>query len=225
MGKGVGLEQMQQEQTSGTTGDLLREIHHQVKNNLQLVCSLIRIQARSLSTYESKAILRRSEERIQSMALVYDMLYRGALFEGVPIKPYVSELAKTLIQGAAVGGAVAGIECRIEPVFVSAKVATYLGLLVNEALSHRLRQSGVAGEPSKIILDFSLRNGAMFFELQDNGPTASESIGISEVEHQILDALVRQLEGALQYPTGERFSMQITLPLRALGLEESTQQE
>jgi two-component sensor histidine kinase len=154
------------------------------------------------------------------MALVYDMLYRGALLESVPIDPYICELAKTLVHGAGMGGAAAQIECKVEPLFVSAKVATHLGLLINEALSHRLRQGSVGGEPQSLKLGLARQNGAVLFELSDNGPSASDSVGVSEVEHQILDALIRQLEGSLSYSSTNGFSMQIILPLGALGLDE-----
>jgi two-component sensor histidine kinase len=215
------LEQTVAEETQDNTLHLLREIHHQVKNNLQIVCSLLRIQARSLSTSESKAIFKRSEERIQSMALVYDMLYRGALLEGVPVGPYLSELAKTLVHGAAVGGTLARVECTIEPLLVTAKVATHLGLLVNEALSHRLRQSSPSGEASEMHVHLYRRDKMVLFEVQDNGPIIERSVGVSDVERQILEALVRQLEGSIQYPPSEGFFMQVTMPQQALGLDEA----
>lgn len=213
------LEKRVREETPDNTLHLLREIHHQVKNNLQVVCSLLRIQARSLATSESKAIFRRSEERIQSMALVYDMLYRGALLEGVPVEPYLSELAKTLVHGATgAGGALKRIECAIEPFFVSAKVATHLGLLVNEALSHRLRQSSASEESTVVSVNLYRRDAMVVFEVQDNGPDIEHSVGVSDVERQILEALVRQLEGSIHYPAAEGFVMQVTLPEQALGL-------
>ncbi len=80
--------------------EYLHEIHHQVKNNLQVVCSLLRIQGRGLLDPEAREVFRRSEERIQCMALVYDKLYNVDDGSSVPFHEYLHDLMQQLAMGA-----------------------------------------------------------------------------------------------------------------------------
>lgn len=196
----------------------LREIHHQVKNNLQVVCSLLRIQARGLGDPAARAVFKRGEERIQSMALVYDTLYRGALLEEVPLHEYLTEMSRQLVHSSSNGGRAGTVSCEVEPLFVSSKVATHFGLLINEAISHRLRQVPLAGDSVSVFLRLGRSEQGIDVELCDNGPARDKSVNISTVELQILDALTRQLEGVVTYPASEGFLMRITIPDRAVGM-------
>jgi two-component sensor histidine kinase len=197
----------------------LREIHHQVKNNLQVVCSLLRIQARGLGDPAARAIFKRGEERIQSMALVYDTLSRGALFEEVPLHEYLTEMSRQLVQSSS-GFGTGSVSCEIEPLFVPSKVATHFGLLINEAISHRLRQKPREGDGVFLSLRLCRHDQGIDIELQDNGPHHDKSVDISPLELQILDALTRQLEGVATYPASDGFVMRIAIPKRAVALME-----
>jgi len=196
--------------TSGR--ELLREIHHQVKNNLQVVGSLLRIQSRALLDLDARAVFRRGEERIQCMVLVYDTLYRGASFSEVPLHQYLHEMVAQLVPDAAQGPNHPEIVCNFAPLFVTSRSATHLGLLINEILAHRLRQKTNSSERLAIVLRLLDRDGAIGFEIEDNGPSSEMSEGVSRVELQILDALVKQVQGEVSYAHGRRFLMTISIP-------------
>lgn len=195
----------------------LREIHHQVKNSLQVVCSLLRIQSRGMHDPASRAIFKRGEERIQSMALVYDTLYRGAPLGAVPLHEYLSEMTRQLVQGRVTNTGAAELSCELDPLFVSSKVATHCGLLVNEIVSHRLRQIPSEEKKLAIFLRVTHRDEGVEIEIYDNGPLKEDSRDVSLVEQQILDALIRQLEGEVTFPASDQFLMRVSIPNRALG--------
>jgi len=195
---------------------LLREIHHQVKNNLQIVCSLLRIQSRGLVEADARAVCKRSEERIQCMALVYDALYRGSLEEGVSLRDYLPTMVRHLVQGMLQSMKTPEVVYMLDPVQLSSKAATHVGLLLNEVLSHRLRQQRPGDNCLAIELSVLQEADGTVFRLRDNGPRHDESLGVSPIEYQILDALIRQLEGKASYPHSEGFQMVIHVPARAL---------
>ncbi len=197
----------------------LREIHHQVKNSLQIVCSLLRIQARGLQDPASRAIFKRGEERIQSMALVYDTLYRGAPLGEVPLHEYLAEMTRQLMQSSATIPGSAEVACQIDPLFVSSKVATHCGLMVNEIVSHRIRQLPYLKEKLSLFLRVTHQEQGIEVEVYDNGPLKGYSSGVSLVEEQILDALIRQLEGVVAFPASDQFLMRVSIPNRALGMQ------
>ncbi len=205
-------------ESSDISRDVLREIHHQVKNNLQVVCSLLRIQARGIAQPDAKAVFKRSEERIQSMALVYDTLYRGALLEAVEVHQYLPEMARQLVQGAGSPVGALTVECLVDDFLVSSKVATHLGLLVNEAISHRLRELSAMGLSLPLRIKLERHDASVVLTLEDEGPPVAESPAVAAVERQILDALVRQLEGRCESRQGASFCLQVSMPLAALGL-------
>lgn len=195
---------------------LLREIHHQVKNNLQIVCSLLRIQSRGLVESDARAVCKRSEERIQCMALVYDALYRGSLLEGVSLRDYLPTMVQHLVQGMTRRESAPKVVFNLDPLQLSSKAATHIGLLFNEVLSHRLRQ--VRHEEGRALLELSVYEDGeqTVFQIRDNGPRRDESTGISAIELQILEALVRQVEGQAEYTESPGFEMRILVPNRAL---------
>jgi two-component sensor histidine kinase len=196
----------------------LREIHHQVKNSLQVVCSLLRIQARGLHDPASRAIFKRGEERIQSMALVYDTLYRGAPFEEVPLHNYLAEMTRQLVNGRASTSQAVELSSEFDPLFVSSKVATHCGLMINEIVSHRMRQTAIDGEILSIFLRLTHQEQGIDVEIYDNGPLQDQSVGVWLVEQQILEALIRQLEGEVTFPASDQFLMRVSIPNRALGM-------
>lgn len=190
---------------------LLKEVHHQVKNNLQVVCSLLRLQSRAAGDSSAKVAFRRGEERIQSMALVYDMLHRSDLLSGVAVQQYLPEMARQLLAGSR-RAITPLLECSIDSVSVSSRVATHLGLLVNEILSHRLRQPMGDDQRLRMYMRLARTELGMVLELADNGPSYTQSGDVSTVETQILEALIRQVEGVVEYPKSEGFAIKIAMP-------------
>lgn len=181
---------------------VLKEIHHQIKNNLQVVCSLLRLESRQAVTPEQKAILKRSEQRVLSMALVYDALARSpSLFE-VPINEYVGDLAAQLVRSVAGVSSSSALQLNLDPVSVPCKVASSLGLIMNEILTDRLAAPLPDGEPLCLTIVLRNREEGILLEVRDNGvPFAGEgapSDPSAVLSTQIVKALVQQLGGVLE---------------------------
>lgn len=194
----------------------LKEVHHRVKNNLQVVCSLLRLQGRGVSDTGAKDAFKRSEERIQSMALVYDKLYRGDDFDTVPLDQYLREMTGQLVSSICVRGERPELDYRLQPVLVNSRLATSVGLLLNEIISSYLR---VYAKDSRGPLSLVLvrRDQHVILELHGNEPVSTPRAALGVVDQQILDALVRQVEGVIEYTVDGNDTTRISFPVRSNG--------
>lgn len=202
--------------TESTEKGILKEIHHQVKNNLQVVCSLLRLQSRALKDADARLAFKRSEERIQSMALVYDTLYRGASMFEVAFHDYISDLANQLLRCHSQGQSQVTLLSELEPLCITSKAATTCGLIVNEVLSMRMSAVAALSEEKVIKILLSSDDTRVYLEIYDTA-AAWEADGDSRsLSLQILQALVTQLQGAIEFGNGSRGECRICLAKKAL---------
>ena len=192
----------------GEAPDIIREVHHQVKNTLQVVCSLLRLEGRAVADPSMQKLIRRSEGRVQAMSLVYDTLYKAGVFLEVPLDRYVEGLAGQIVRGWVGAGHHLAVEYKLEPVIVSTKVAISCGLILNELLNSLRGNLG----GSTLRVDVGVLNRGVFLEVAIDLPEAdrSETEGISE---QIIQALSRQYGGRVVRETAEWLRYRVELPV------------
>lgn len=195
---------------------LLKEIHHQVKNNLQIVCSLLRLQARYLHDADAQAAFRRSEERIQSMALVYDKLYRGNSVFEVPLDEYISELISQIMRARASTENKTTVVSELSPLLIGSKAATTCGLILSEAMHIRLSVMNEEHENGILKVVLISEDDRVRLELHDNGPEWDPSAALHKLSIQIIQALVAQLEGTLEFSNNGGTSLLMNFPLATL---------
>lgn len=179
--------------------EILKEIHHQVKNNLQVVCSLLRLEGRHAQSSEDKALLKRSEQRVQSMALVYDALYRSHSPFKVPLHEYVADLSAQLARSVQSSELAPSLELQLDEVFVSSKAATSLGLIASELLTKRLT-APLLGHSRRVVKLVLQQHGAgLIFEIRDNAAAVNGDVDTTAtLSTQIVRALVQQLGGTIE---------------------------
>jgi two-component sensor histidine kinase len=196
--------------------EVLQEVHHRIKNNLQIVCSLLRIQGRDLVDPVGQEIFKRMEERIQSMALVYDQMSESDGCDSVELDDYLENVAKQLILGARRSAARPELKFDLARIVVSSVVATRLGLLLNEIMSNHLRhRSATLG----ICLHLKLRcnSDSVMFCLSETGSEHTSAISYpSSRDQQILNALVSQIKGAIEYVGTQQTETRIIFPASEL---------
>lgn len=202
--------------TQSTEKEALKEIHHQVKNNLQVVCSLLRLQSRALQDADARLAFKRSEERIQSMALVYDTLYRGESMFEVPFHEYISDLANQLLRCHSRDTSHVTLITEMEPICITSKVATTCGLLVNEVLSLRMSTVAELSEEKVLKIHLSSDDVSVRIEVFDTAPAWEVGAASRGLSIQILQALVTQLQGTIEFGRGNRGECRIRVSKKAL---------
>lgn len=120
---------------------LLNEVHHRVKNNLQVVTSLLRLEGRRSSQAETQAVLADMQGRIRAMALLHESLYREGTFASVELSVYLRQLCQQTFRANAGRSGAVRLVLDLCPAQVSMDVATPCGLLVNELLSNCLKHA------------------------------------------------------------------------------------
>jgi two-component sensor histidine kinase len=173
----------------------IREIHHRVKNNLQTVAALLRLQARRLAVPEARAALEESVRRVSSIALVHETLSRSAE-EQVDFDSVVGELAGMVVETAAPD---AGVTCRVDGSFgcLPAALASSLAMVLTELVQNAV-QHAFGGAPGRVTVEARRGPGELTVRVVDDGaglppgfrPDASPGLGL-----QIVRTLVEQEVG------------------------------
>lgn len=179
---------------------LLKEVHHRVKNNLQLIVSLLRLQSRKAGDGRVRAMFEESQNRVLSISLVHDMLYQAGEVVHVELGDYLRSLAAQLVRG----WTAAAIELSVaaSPVHFAPDIAVPCGLIVNELVTNALKHAfpDRASGAIRVSLDRA-PDGRLKLSVQDDGvglperlePGSSGGLGL-----ELVAALVRQLQGTLE---------------------------
>ncbi len=201
---------------------LLREIHHRVKNNLQVISSLLSLQAGHVGAPQVRTLLQDSQNRIRSMVLVHEKLYQSENLAQVDFAEYVRGLAVSLLGSC--GADARGIALKVEAddVFLGIDEAVPCGLILNELVSNALKHAFPDGRRGEIWIGLS-ENGARQVTLTvgDDGVglprgldfRATESLGL-----QLVTTLMGQLGGEISLAGGRGTEFKITVDPRSAGL-------
>lgn len=183
---------------------LLKEIHHRVKNNMQIVSSLLRIQRSYLGETGNSMVLdafRETEQRINSMALVHDRLYRSRDVARIDLSTYIEQLANELIQTFRMESSAIALKTNIEAVRISITQAIPCGLILNELVSNAIKYAFPEGSEGWIEVAFHrVADRAYELSVRDNGVGLPQGFRLESATTMgmvIVDSLVRQLGGTL----------------------------
>ncbi|WP_459857675.1 GAF domain-containing protein [Humidesulfovibrio idahonensis] len=202
---------------------LLKEIHHRVKNNMQIISSLLFLQMEYVSTPEDRELFAESQKRIQAMALVHEELYKAVDLSSVGMREYVSRLVGRVLAGAdiPVCAQFELDEVRL-PVTHSIPCGLALNELVMNAVKHAFRPGPGKTGGGHLRVALHQQEGAVILEVEDNGPglppdfdvMATPTLGMT-----LVASLVRQLGGELTADGGDmggaRFRLVFPLPQAA----------
>jgi two-component sensor histidine kinase len=192
---------METEQQIKEKETLLREVHHRVKNNLQTVSSLLSLQSRSVEDPKMKSLLKSSQNRVISMAMVHEMLYMREDLSRIEYKTYVQELSEYLVRS--VKGAENKVKLNIDipDIKLGIDTAIPLGLLINEALTNALKY-GIR-EDNEGEINIALKKEAdedYVLNIGDNGVGFSNNVDHKTTRSlglKLIHNLARQLKGTI----------------------------
>ena len=119
----------------------LKEIHHRVKNNLQIISSLLNLQSGYIKDKESIEIFKESQNRVRSMALIHEKLYQSKDMSQIDFSGYVSELVSNLFSSYSLNSALITLHQDIKNIMLEIDLAINLGLIINELVSNAFKHA------------------------------------------------------------------------------------
>jgi two-component sensor histidine kinase len=200
---------------------LLKEIHHRVKNNLQVISSLLALQAGATKDAHTQALLHESRNRVHSMALIHEKLYQSADVRGVSFNAYVRDLAAHLRHSYAGNSETVTMEINVEEITLDMDVLVPCGLIINELLSNALKYAFPEGQTGTIHIrmrrDEAGADGApmLVLTVSDDGVGVPADVDVSAPRTlglRIVNTLVGQLHGTLVAGPAPGASFTVTFP-------------
>ncbi len=196
---------------------LLREIHHRVKNNLQIISSLLNLQSSYIKNEDILEIFRDSQNRIKSMAVIHEQLYQSEDFTGINVGNYIKSLSQSLFDSYNVSGSLIKLNICVENIKFDIDTAIPLGLLINELLTNSLKHAFPCIHDGQVSLNelypeymqdvnclislkLESRNGEYILIVDDNGvgiPKDYDYKNSGTLGFQLINSLVIQLDGSI----------------------------
>ena len=176
---------------------LLKEIHHRVKNNLQVVSSLLRMQSRFIDDEKALGAVNEGQGRVESMALIHQKLYQEDNLTGVRAKEYISDLTETLVNTYNIGDRIT-IKMAIDDLNIDVDTIIPIGLILNELISNSFKHAFLNEDEGLLKIVLRKEDDFLFLKIGDNG------IGLNE-EHEketfgkvLIDSLAQKLKASVR---------------------------
>jgi PAS domain S-box-containing protein len=204
---------------------MLKEIHHRVKNNLQIVSSLLNLQADKVKDSAVFDGLRESQNRVRSMALVHETLYSGNLGR-IDLSEYLHALCRHLFRSYGVDSSQIGLVLNVSNTSLDLEQAIPLGLIINELVSNSLKYAFPEGGAGQVQIEFR-KQGESHLSLivSDDGVGLAESIDLKHLSSlglQLVHDLANQLAGSVKIFRGNGTQFCISFPIRDSNQESNS---
>ncbi|MEH1817650.1 MAG: PAS domain S-box protein [Nostoc sp.] len=181
---------------------LLKEIHHRVKNNLGIVSSLLQMQCRRTQDPVVTAILRDSQNRIASIALVHEKLYRSQDLADIDFAQYIPDLTTHLFDSYNVSSSKIKLKIQVDGASLDIETAIPCGLIINELVSNALKYAFIGNRGGEIqVKFFQESDGTLILIIRDNGVGLPENFDSNQAKTlgiTLVQGLVKQLRGKLE---------------------------
>lgn len=182
---------------------LLREIHHRVKNNMQIISTLLKLQLRNAHDEKTRALFRESQNRILSMAMIHEKLYQSEGLHKINLNDYIGDLAEEALASFGTDGAAVALRKEVEDIVVGMDAAIPCGLIVIELLSNALKYAFPDKRPGEIVIALhAIGSNRYQLTVSDNGvglPPHLDIGGLKSLGLRLVSDLARyQLEGEME---------------------------
>lgn len=195
---------------------LLKEIHHRVKNNLQVVSSLLTLQSKYVDDSSALDAINTGKSRVQSMSILHRNLYQNENLKNIKIKPYFEDLIQNLVSTYKLGEKEISIRKEVDDIELDVDTVIPIGLISNELISNALKYAFVGKDKGEIDITLKGSNGKLLLVVKDDGiglpfteiPKRSKTLGM-----QLIHSFAKKLEAEIQIDniSGTEISFEIPI--------------
>jgi two-component sensor histidine kinase len=192
---------------------LLKEIHHRVKNNLQVISSILNLQSSFVKDKKTLEILEESRNRIRSMAIIHENLYQTTNFSSIDFSSYLENLCSNLISSYHLYSGAVQLHTELEKVELVLDQAIPCGLLVNELITNSLKYAFPEGRSGEISVQLFEKNNRINLRIGDDGigmPEDYDILNSDTLGLQLVSTLVEQLDGEIHVDNSKGIKYLIT---------------
>jgi two-component sensor histidine kinase len=196
---------------------LLQEIHHRVKNSMTVISSLLGLQMSNTDNQIAKEVLQDSQNRVQSMSMIHETLYRSDNLSAIDLKTYLTELGGIIFQNYSISNKVQ-FKVKAEKIMISVKQASPIGLIVNELIANSLKYAFSDNREGEILLELkSNKQDSAELSVSDNGVGIPESFDLQNANSlglKLIKLLTEnQLDGSINMESniGTKFTIKFNI--------------
>ena len=192
---------------------LLKEIHHRVKNNLQIISSLLNLQSAYIKDKASIEIFKESQNRVRSMALIHEKLYQSKDMSQIDFSGYVSELISNLFSSYSLNSSMITLHQEINNIMLGIDLAINLGLIINELVSNSFKHAYPEGSKGNLYISMKKKDKQYELIIEDDGIGFPKHIDYKQTESlglQLIITLVEQIGGEITLYTEKGTKFKIT---------------
>jgi PAS domain S-box-containing protein len=198
---------------------LLKEIHHRVKNNLQVICSLLDLQSDYIEDEQTLQMFKDSRARVRSMALIHERLYQAQDLTRINFAEYVRSLTNSLFHSYGTQAVGVTLKVNVEDVLLDIDRAIPCGLIINELVSNALKYGFPDGQEGEICIELFSASDEFTLVVRDNGVGFPQDLDFRKTKTlglKLVTTLAKQLRGAieLQRNGGTEFKLRFAVPER-----------
>jgi two-component sensor histidine kinase len=195
---------------------LLKEIHHRVKNNLQVVSSLMELQSGSIRDEGTKTAVKNGQSRVKSIALIHQLLYQSDMITNVDFSTYLQQLVKSIHNTFAQPGKKITYEINSDEINLDIDTAVPLGLMINELVTNAYKYAFTNKSEGNIKIDFKqIEDNCLKLAIKDNGIGFPDDFNIENTKtlgFKLINILSRQIKAKLNYETKNRAEFSLVIP-------------
>ncbi len=198
---------------------LLRELHHRVKNNLQLIMSILSIQARKVADPALQLALSESRNRIRTISAIHEKLWTAQDLTRIDLAPLVRQIPSNLLSLYRIPQGTISVTMEIAPVRTDINTAIPLAIILNELFSNALKHAFPEGRHGAVVLDIHAKGETLVVRFSDDGigmPGEFDWENADSVGLILITSLVQQLQGAMEREPGTGTCFRIRLPLHSM---------
>ncbi len=189
---------------------MLREIHHRVKNNLQIISSLMNLQLNSINDAETEKIFKQCESRIKAMALIHEKLYQSEELQKIDFMEYLKSFVFHIIHSHRLEHNKIKINLQVDKIFLNIDIAIPCGLIFNELVTNAVKHAFPRGHDGVINISMRREAGDYIFLVSDNGMGLPDDFDLKKTHSlglQLVEMLVKQLKGTIASNVHGKFTI------------------
>ncbi len=195
---------------------LLKEVHHRVKNNLQIISSLLNLQSNYIQDKEALEVFKESQNRVKSMALIHEKLYQSGNLSQINIRDYIKDLSAKLFASYRHDAKNIKLNLNVEEIFLEVDKCIAVGLILNELISNALKHAFANKTGGELGISFFKDDSKLILEISDNGIGFPEDFDFQNTETlglQLVFSLIDQHDGTIEYDkkNGTKFTISLNI--------------